>query len=185
MDERNSMHEPEKAPLVKLFVAALWRDPAALAEACTRMTAAFGAIDFEGPDHAFDATNYYDAEMGPGLSRRLISFAPLISPERIAALKLEACALEKALARGEARTVNLDAGYLDTNKVVLASLKQGPQKIYLGSGVWADLVALYRKGTFLSFEWTFADFKDGRYERDLLRIRERYKDGRKRPSMPE
>jgi hypothetical protein len=173
------MREPEKAPPVKLFVAALWREPEAFTEARARMTAAWGPIDFEGPDHPFDATEYYDAEMGRMLSRRLISFARLVAPDELAAIKLEACAIEKALARDGARTVNLDAGYLDANKLVLASLKQGPQKIYLGRGVWADLVALYRKGKFLSFEWTFADFKDGRYDHDLLRIRERYKEARR------
>ncbi len=170
------MREPANAPPVKLLVAALWRDAEALRQAYIRMTAAWGPIDFEGPDRPFDATDYYDDEMGRDLVRRIIGFARLISPEDIAAIKLEACTIEQTLAREGARTVNLDAGYLDANKLVLASLKQGPQKVYLGRGIWADLVALYRKGKFLTFEWTFADFKDGRYDRDLLHIREKYKE---------
>lgn len=172
---RSSMTEPEDPQPVKLIVAVLWREADALDAARGRMAAAWGPIDLEGPDRPFDATDYYEPEMGAGLVRRLLSFERLIAPEEIAAVKLRACGIERELARGAARRVNLDAGYLDLNKLVLASLKPGPQKIHLGGGVWADIVCLYRKGGFLTFEWTFADFKDGRYDGDLLRIRERYK----------
>lgn len=169
------MSEPEYPQPVKLIVAALWREAEALDAARGRMAAAWGPIDFEGADHPFDATDYYEREMGPGLLRRLLAFERLIAPEQIAAVKLRAREIEGELARGARRSVNLDAGYLDHNKLVLASLKRGPQKIHLVGGVWADMVCLYRKGGFLTFEWTFADFKDGRYAGDLLRIREGYK----------
>jgi hypothetical protein len=115
--------------------------------------------------------------MGVDLKRRIISFGRIIAPDDIAAIKHEAGAIERDLAAGATRRVNLDAGYLDVNKLVLASLKYGAMKVYLRNGVWADIVCLYRKGRFLSFDWSFPDFKDGRYEKELLAIRERYKQG--------
>ncbi|HMO34611.1 MAG TPA: DUF4416 family protein, partial [Gemmatales bacterium] len=72
------------------------------------------------------------------------------------------------------RNANLDVGYLDHNKIVLASMKGLGQKIYLGHGVYADMVARYKHGRYQPFEWSFPDFKDGRYDLDWLAIRQKY-----------
>ncbi len=169
------MIEPEGARRVKLFAAVLWRAADVLATARQAMAGQWGPVDFEGADHPFDVTDYYEPEMGAGLIRRLVSFERIIAPEEIVRIKHEACAIERELSAGTTRRVNLDVGYLDVNKVVLASLKYGAMKVHLGDGVWADIVCLYRKGRFLAFDWSFADFKDGRYEKDLLALRSRYK----------
>ena len=169
------MIEPAGARQVKLLAAVLWRTEEALTATRKAMANVWGPIDHEGADHPFTTTDYYTSEMGPDLKRRLFSFRRIISPETIVPLKHEACAIENDLAVDNRRQVNIDVGYLDVNKLVLASLKYGPQKIYLGSRVWADLISFYRKGHFRTMEWSFADFKDNRYERELLLIRERYK----------
>jgi hypothetical protein len=69
------------------------------------------------------------------------------------------------------RLVNLDVGYLDLNKIVLASFKGAGQKIYLGGGAWADMTARYRGGRYQPFEWTFPDFRNGRYDEEFKTIR--------------
>lgn len=168
------MAKPQAADPVKFFVAALWSDPAALGNAMAELAARFGEIDFAGADHPFDRTGYYESEMGRRLNRRLISFVRLASPDSIGEAKYFCNEVEDRLAGEKGRLVNLDIGYLDHNKVVLASFKGAGQKIYLRDGVWADLVARYRKGRYSSFEWTFPDFKDGRYDGELLEIRQKY-----------
>ncbi len=79
------------------------------------------------------------------------------------------------LAEGGCRRVNLDVGYLDHAKIVLGSLKCAGQKIHLGDGVYADLIARFRDGRYQPFEWTFPDFRDGRYDGELAAIRDEYR----------
>jgi hypothetical protein len=168
------MTEPQLPDPVKLFVAILWSDASILPDTVRRLEEAWGPVDFVGPDRPFDLTDYYLAEMGPGLQRRLLAFEQLVSPETICAAKLFCFVLEKALSRDGRRRVNLDAGYLDHNKVVLASFKKAGQKIYLEEGIYADLVARYKAGRYQPFEWTFPDFKAGRYDAELAAIRRQY-----------
>jgi hypothetical protein len=40
--------------------------------------------------------------------------------------------------------------------------------------VYADLIARYRAGRYQPFEWTFPDFRDGRYDQELSTIRRTY-----------
>jgi hypothetical protein len=72
------------------------------------------------------------------------------------------------------RIVNLDAGYLDHNKILLASAKEAGQKVYLDKGIYADLAGRYKDGRYQPFEWSFPDFRDGRYDKELLTMRKRY-----------
>ncbi len=134
----------------------------------------WGPIDFTGPDHPFDATDSYRDEMGERLCRRLVAFSDLVPPETLADAKRRCNALEAELADGGRRRVNLDVGYLDHNKLVLASVKPAGQKIHLGSGFYAELVARWKAGRYQPFEWAFPDFMDGRYDPELTTIRERY-----------
>jgi hypothetical protein len=168
--------KPQSPDPVKLFVAALWSESNALQKAFDELCARWGDADFIGPDHLFDMTDYYEPEMGPRLHRRLASFARLAPPDCICEAKHFCNDIEDRLVGEKGRLVNLDVGYLDHNKIVLASFKGAGQKIYLKDGVWADLVARYRKGRFGPFEWTFPDFKDGRYDNELLKIRQIYMD---------
>ena len=168
------MAAPTPVEPVKLFVAILWTDAESLTAACAQMSPRWGAIDFTGPDHPFDVTDYYVGEMGTHLQRRLVAFEPLMQPEVLPAAKLFCNQVEVDLSGPAGRRVNLDIGYLDHNKVVLASAKGAGQKIYLAQGIYADLVGRYAEGRYQPFAWTFPDFKAGRYDAELATIRRRY-----------
>lgn len=168
------MAKPQAVDPVKLFAAVLWVQPNPLQSAMESLRSNWGEIDFEGADYPFDITDYYESEMGGGLKRRLVSFRKLALPDCLSSAKHICNEIEDRLSGEKGRSVNLDIGYLDHNKIVLASFKGAGQKIYLTDGVWADMVARYRGGRYCPFEWTFPDFRDGRYDHELIQIRQIY-----------
>ncbi|MBN2417375.1 DUF4416 family protein [bacterium] len=168
------MKPAEPAP-VKLLCGILYSSPERMQEACRIMERCWGAIDFVSGDFLFDVSDYYVPEMGKPISRRFISFTQLIQPNMLASVKISCNEIEDSLAGEGNRLVNLDPGYLDFDKLVLASAKYNGQKIYLDHGIWADLTLQYRKGRFEAYPWTFPDFTSGRYNEPLLRIRTLYK----------
>jgi hypothetical protein len=152
----------------------LWADEEALPETYEHLAAQWGVIDFTGLDRLFDLSDYYEPEMGPNLFRRLVAFEALRNPDKLAEAKRACIEIEAALSGAKGRRVNLDIGYLDHNKVVLASVKAAGQKIYLSDGIYADLIARYGDGRYQPFAWTFPDFKDGRYDEELAVLRGQY-----------
>jgi len=142
----------------------------------------FGRIDHRGPAHPFTGTNYYEDEMGPGLNRFIISFEPLREATEIVQAKLDTAAIEEDLSEEGGRRVNIDPGYMDYYKIVLASFKEGPQKIYLGEGVYADPILLFYEGEYEALQWTFPDFKAGVYREDFRAVRALYKKARREES---
>jgi len=136
----------------------------------------FGNFEHKGKFFPFDKTNYYESEMGRNLHRCVVSFEGLIEPENIGEYKNKAIELEGVLKNENGgRILNIDIGYMDFDKVVLPSTKRGPFKLYAGGGIWLDMILTYAKGNFNPTSWTFADFKENPYKRDLLLIRERFK----------
>lgn len=158
-------------PSVKLFIAVLSGHDAPLEQTLEMIAEVFGSVDFIGSAHPFDVTDYYEEEMGTNLVRRIVSFSGPHYADILVGAKLACVELEKGLATDGKRSVNLDVGYLDHNKVVLASTKEAGQKIFIDSGIYADLVARYARGKYNPFEWTFPDFKDGRYDEEFATVR--------------
>ena len=69
------------------------------------------------------------------------------------------------------RVVNLDPGYVEPSKLVLASMKPFAHRIYLRRGVWAEVTLLYRHGRWEALDWTFPDYASGRYDAFLTEAR--------------
>ena len=160
---------------VKLFIVTLHRDLEILQSATSDMITLFGPVDWQSEDFPFDVTNYYEKEMGTELLRRFYSFQNLIMPDEIADIKIRTNELENKYRNAKGRQINLDPGYLDTYKVVLASTKFGGQKIYIGKGIYADMTLVMYKGQWESFAWGFPDFKSRRYDDVLSIIRDLHK----------
>ncbi len=170
-----SAMKPSPSPLTKLLCGVLFTDEQLLAKAKELLMQKYGVIDFESEFFKFDVSDYYKPEMGWPIQRKIWSFEKLINPKDIARIKIECNQIEDELAINGKRKVNLDPGYMDYDKIVLASAKYNWQKIYLNHGIYSDLTLRYEKGNYFPFPWSFPDFKEGHYNKTLLSIREIYK----------
>jgi len=170
------MSYPKEPDPVKFFVAVLFSDEERFSKAKSLMIESFGNFDFESETKKFDVSNYYKDEMGENIFRIFLSFETLRTPDFLVEMKLKSMEIEIKLAYEGKRKVNIDPGYIDFSKVILATFKGAGSKIYLAKGVWADLILRYEKGTFHPFPWTFPDFRDGSYNQILIKIRNLYKE---------
>lgn len=134
----------------------------------------FGAADIIGEWIPFDHTNYYEDEMGKNLKRSFVSFERLIQPFCANNFKPHTAKIEDKFRKNGKRTINLDAGYLDANKVVLMTGKHGGHKIAISSCVWADMLLWYNKG-WVAFPWAFPDFRDGKLFPLFTKMRTHFK----------
>ncbi len=163
---------------VKLFVGILTSLPRSIADIEGRLTALFGAIDLRSDEFPFDMTHYYDSEMGTPILRRFLSFQPLISPETIAKTKRATNGVEADLAaeyRQVSRPANLDPGYLEESKIVLASTKNFYHRILLADGIYGEVTLRYSEKRWQPFPWSFPDFRSGRYDEFFTRLRQLYR----------
>lgn len=156
------MGTPREPKPVKLFVGLLSRYEELLPTVEGKLRALFGSIGSASGPYPWAITDYYEKEMGYGLLRRFVSFSPLISPERLPEIKLRTQGLEENYKwiEGEkrGRKVNIDPGYLDAGKVVLASTKSAFHRIYLGSGIYGEITLLFHDGSFHPFAYTYPDY---------------------------
>ncbi len=120
----------------------------------------------------FHYSRYYEEEMGPKLERCFVGFKNNFPPEKLPELKYLSIALEKKTERDNHRTINIDPGYIDLYKLVLATGKGGGKKVALTGDVFAHTFLCFEKKKWVSFEGTFPDFKETHYHEDLRKIRD-------------
>jgi hypothetical protein len=135
----------------------------------------FGPVALQSGEYPFDMSSYYLPEMGEHLKRIWLCFTQLKDPSELPVWKIHTRGLEDSLSRGGRRTVNLDPGYLDHGKLVLASFKEAPDKVYMAGGVWAHTCLRYRFGDFTGPDHSFPDFLDGRFNEFFRRAKGMYR----------
>ncbi len=144
---------------VKLVMSVLFSAQGPETQALETLERRIGSIDLVSRRFCFEHTDYYCAEMGPGLLRRMVSFRELVHPESLVELKLGTQAIEDIFRdSGGNRRVNLDPGLLGHAQLVLASHKPYSHRIYLDQGVFAELTLLFKDGSFKPLPWTYPDY---------------------------
>ncbi len=153
----------------KLVVGVIYRQQEVFEAALERLAACLGEVDVLSARLAFDQTDYYAPEMGPGLWRRLAAFRELIDPGSLGPIKRRTAMIEAEFTAQGKRQVNLDPGYVTLERLVLATGKNFVHRIYLGQGVYADLTLIFERGRFRPLPWTYPDYA-GEELRSLLEM---------------
>jgi len=167
---------------VQLFCALLVAPTVSLHEVEAVLAQTYGPIVLRTPPLPFTQTTYYEREMGPDLSRLYMAFEPLINMAALATVKHTAHRLEAlwSTAQGQ-RRVNVDPGYLDLAKVVLASTKDHSHRLYIGDGIFAEVTLRYRQRAFQPWEWTYPDYRAPATLAFFQQLRELYRAQLRRP----
>ncbi|MBN1571396.1 MAG: DUF4416 family protein [Acidobacteria bacterium] len=163
---------------VKLFVGVLTSLVDIAPKAENLLVDFFGAVDLRSGLFPFDMTRYYDKEMGTPIYRYFLSFERLIEPSTIADAKMRTNGLERAFADERSnpeRPINLDPGYLEQSKIVLASTKNFSHRILISGGIYAEVTLHFQEGAWHSFPWTFPDYKTDRYHAFFTALRDLYR----------
>jgi hypothetical protein len=138
------------------------------------LSCGFGSVDVISSWMPFDYTDYYEPEMGSPLFRRMLTYKVLIKQNELPAIKLATNRLEQSYSQSGRRRVNIDPGYLLYERFVLASGKNFSHRIYIGSGIYADLTLIYQRGAFVKLPWTYPDFGDEPMLEFLAQVRNKY-----------
>ncbi|MEW5736060.1 MAG: DUF4416 family protein, partial [Thermodesulfobacteriota bacterium] len=72
------------------------------------------------------------------------------------------------------RKLNLDPGFITAERFVLATGKNFIHRIYVGSGIFADLTLVFREGDFVPLEWTYPDYAERSLRDFLLAVRAKF-----------
>ncbi len=134
----------------------------------------FGRIDFESESLIFNYTNYYEGELGKGLMRSFISFERLILPHRLASVKIYTNKLESRFLTDVRRCINIDPGYVNGAKLVLATTKDYSHRIYLSKGIFGEITLVFKGDSFTPWQWTYPDYKIESYIKIFNHIRLNY-----------
>ncbi len=163
---------------VKLFVGVLVSEAALIPRVEQRLESDYGPVDYRSEALPFNFTHYYRAETGNRIQRLFLSFERLIQGDQLPQIKRRTNEFEEeftAAGSGVKRPVNLDPGYLENSKVVLASTKNFFHRMYLGGGIFGEVTMHFRNNSFQFFPWTYPDYQSAEYQKFFLGLRHVYR----------
>ena len=146
--------------------------PEATLGALEELATKFGDVRARGQMYDFDMIDYYAAEMGPGLSKTLAWFGPLVAPAQLAARKQATISFERARADDGRRTVNVDPGLPSANSLVLATTKSSGHRIAIAPSLYAEVTLLFEKGAYCPLPWSYRDMQSREVQTFLMRQRQ-------------
>ena len=170
------MGKQEKFEGEKLIMGFIYPSEEIYEKALAIMTERFGPCDFVSDEFSFsrEFSNYYDEELGGEGLRRIVSFERLVDPSHQADIKTFTNLTELEFSDEAGRKVNLDPGFMNHGRVMLATTKKTGFRIPLKDGIYTELTLFWAKGGWQKFPWTYRDYQSERVQRFITEVRRSY-----------
>jgi hypothetical protein len=171
------MAEPKPFTAAKLIVGVIAGETAVFEATEAALVSLFGPTDLRSALFTFDLTDYYKDLMGTNLRRQFMSFAELVPPDDLAAIKLRTNGLEEEIGRGypsRRRAVNIDPGVMTAAALIMGTAKDFAHRVPLAAGIYAHLELLFKKNEVRLLEWTYPDFRRRECQEFFLAVRRLY-----------
>lgn len=160
----------------KLIIGVIYSDAEILERALLMLREDFGEIDGMSEEFSFseEFSSYYDEELGGKGLRRIYSFKKTVDPARQAEIKLRTNEIERLLSVEGKRRINLDPGFINHGRLMLATTKKAGFRIPLSDGIYTELTLFYARGGWHKFPWSYRDYQSERVQRFLTEVRKIY-----------
>ncbi len=160
----------------KLIVGVIYSDRKLLDKALSILTAEFGEIEDASEEFSFsrEFSDYYDEELGGEGLRRIYSFKETVDPARQADIKILTNRIETELSVDGNRHINLDPGFINHGRLLLATTKKAGFRIPLKDGIYTEMTLYYARGAWQKLPWTYRDYQSEKVQNFITMVRHKY-----------
>ena len=160
----------------KLIIGVIYHDEEIFNRAMDILKEEFGEIDDCSEEFSFseEFSTYYDDEIGGEGMRRIYSFKELVDPSRQADIKIRTNEIEAMLSEGGKRKINLDPGFINHGRLLLATTKETGFRIPLKEGIYTELTLFWARGGWQKLPWTYRDYQSKRVQKFITKVRKSY-----------
>lgn len=165
----------------KLIMGVIYHDVEVFERAMAILTEKFGEVEDMCEEFSFskEFSSYYDTELGGEGMRRIYSFKRLVDPSEQADIKTFTNELELSLSPEGMRLINLDPGFINHGRLMLATTKNTGFRVALKDGIYTELTLFYARGGWNKFPWTYRDYQSKKVQDFLTVVRKKYLEERK------
>ncbi len=160
----------------KLIIGVIYSDRAVLDEALDILKSEFGEIEDACEEFSFskEFSDYYDEELGGEGLRRIYSFRELVDASMQAEIKTRTNEIEARFSTEGNRKINLDPGFINHGRLMLATTKEAGFRIPLKNGIYTELTLFYARGGWHKLPWTYRDYQSERVQAFITEVRGKY-----------
>ena len=106
--------------------------------------------------------------------RVILSFRDTVKPDRQAEIKQFTNHIEAIFSADGKRKINLDPGFINHGRLVLATTKATGFRIPLSDGIYTELTLFWARGAWQKLPWTYRDYQSERVQRFITGVRRKY-----------